>query len=80
MSEDDIVRSFCSDYSDDSYIVLDGNTVDGQDAYMCAHSHPEMKSVSPVSRKVPAGVREKLETCLRQVMMEAEEKKRKHRR
>lgn len=75
LREDDIVRSFCSDYSDDSYIVLDGNTVDGQDAYMCAHSHPEMKSVSPVSRKVPARVRKKLETCLRQVMMEAEEKK-----
>ena len=75
LSEDDLVRSIFSDYSDDSYIILDGNIVEGQDAYMCSHSHPEVKSVSPVSGKVPSRVREKLETCLRQVMMDAEEKK-----
>ena len=55
------------DYSDDSYITLDGTVIEGKDTYMCAHSHPEVKWVLPVRHNVPNKVQEKLVSCLRQV-------------
>ena len=58
------------DFSDDSYITLDGTISEGQDTYMHAHDHPHAKDVFPAGRKIPDRVRERLEACLRRVEAE----------
>lgn len=71
ITDEELEKVFVNDYSDDSYITLDGTMVEGKDTYMCSNSHPSVKWVFPARMKIPEEVREKLETCLRKVEEEA---------
>ncbi len=73
LTAEQISTIFCNDYTDDCYITLDGTIEEGQDTYMCAHSHPYVKWVFPAKMKVPDNVRKKLEFCLERVEKEIEE-------
>ena len=55
------------DFTDDSYITLDGSVAEGRDTYRIAHDHPHAKQVFPTGRKVPERVRRRLEACLHRV-------------
>lgn len=72
ITDEQLERVFVNDYSDDSYITLDGTMPEGQSTYMSAHSHPSVKWVFPARLKIPEKARKRLEDCLRKV---EEEKK-----
>ena len=67
ITDEKLEKVFSNDYSDDCYITLDGTMIDGQDTYMCSHSHPSVKWVFPARMKIPEKVRERLEACLKKV-------------
>ena len=78
LTEDMLERMFGNDYSDDCYVTLDGTIVEGEDTYMCSHSHPSVKGVFPARMKIPEDVRLKLNTCLKRVEEEIKEYNEQH--